>query len=159
VFGGPDAEEGRVPRRTLQWISTSALGRRERADSAWQAIRWWEARRVPFNAIVGFAGVFTGLAMVTLLFVFVALFKIPWDIPDPPIFVVFGIALYGIMANVCYTLGWVAELCVRAVRPTKSDRFASLAFRAGILGSVALTLSPLLPWLILLANAARQAGR
>ena len=146
-------------RRIVRWISTSRLGRREPAASAWRAIVWWEVRRIPFNLIVGATGVLTGFAMTALLFTFVALFRIPWDLPDPPIFVVFGVLLYGIMANLCYTLGWMTELGVRLLRPTQSDAFASLAFALGVAFSVVVTLLPLVPWLAILFFAAAQGPR
>ncbi len=144
----------------VRWVGSTRLGRREPpAESAWRAILWWEARRISFNAIVGATGLVTGLAMAALLLGFAAGFRIPWDYPDPPILVVFMALAYGLMANVCYTLGWIAELGVRIVRPDRSDRFASSAFASGVVFSVALTLSPLIPWLVILVVAARQAPK
>jgi hypothetical protein len=149
-----------VLRQALSAIGSSGLGRRDMAvRSAWDAIMWWERRRIPFNAIVGAAGVLTGVSMTMLLLLFALVFHIPWDIPDPPIFVGFGVLLYGFAANVCYTLGWVTELLVRAVSPTRADRYALRAFTSGIALSVGLTLLPILPWTVILTMSATQHSR
>ena len=130
--------------RALRGIRESRLGRRAApASSAWRAIIWWESRRPAFNIIVGATGVFTGLSMAALGFGAAALFGVPFDLPDPPIVVVVGVVLYGLMANVCYTLGWVAELAVRRAWPEDVERFASVSFALGVAASVLLTLLPI----------------
>ncbi|MFZ0818839.1 MAG: hypothetical protein WAM91_02135 [Candidatus Acidiferrales bacterium] len=53
-----------------------------------------------------------------------------------------GILLYGIGANICYTGGWIAELVVRRIWRTESDRFATLTFSLALVFSVLLTLTP-----------------
>ena len=65
-----------------------------------------------------------------------------FDLPDPPLFAVFGVILYGIAANVCFTGGWLTELAVRKVWPDEADRFATFSFSLGLIFSVLLTLSP-----------------
>ncbi|MEO7193080.1 MAG: hypothetical protein ABI051_18695 [Vicinamibacterales bacterium] len=62
--------------------------------------------------------------------------------PYPPLFAIFGIVLYAVMANVCYTGGWLAELVVRAAWPQQANRFATLTFSIGVVFSVLLTSAP-----------------
>jgi hypothetical protein len=70
------------------------------------------------------------------------LFDGDFGLPDPPLFALLGILIYGIIANVFYTCGWLAELVVRRVSPQEADRFATLSFSLGLVFSVLLTLSP-----------------
>jgi hypothetical protein len=86
----------------------------------WKRIGWWESRRVPYNLIVGNE----------------------FGLPDPPIFGVFLVLLYGIGANLCYTFGWIGELSIARLWPREADRFASRSFSLGLPLSVLLTLTP-----------------
>jgi len=53
-----------------------------------------------------------------------------------------AIFIYGIMANICYTGGWVAELVGRKFWPREADKVATLSFTIGLAFSVLLTLTP-----------------
>lgn len=102
------------------------------------SLRWWESRRLVFNAAVGAAGMVT--ASVVTLFAL---------LPPHPATLSFtgmaGIALvYAIAANVCYTLGWPIELLVRRVLGRKEPELGPLLFRQGVFFSVGLTLLPTL---------------
>jgi hypothetical protein len=123
-------------------LRASSLCRRDiPATSAREAIGWWETRRIPFNLIVGIAGI---LSIVFVCFVGLGsyfLFDGDFAIP-PPLFAAFGVLLYGIAANVFFTGGWLAELIVRKIWPVEADRFATLSFSLGLIFSVALTLTP-----------------
>jgi hypothetical protein len=66
----------------------------------------------------------------------------PVGIPDPPAFAVIVVLLYGIMANVCYTGGWVAELLVKATWREDVGRFGEISFILGLAFSVLLTCLP-----------------
>lgn len=70
------------------------------------------------------------------------LFHSDFGLPDPPLFGLLGILLYGVLANLCFTGGWVAELIVRRVSPQEADRLATLSFTLGLVFSVLLTLAP-----------------
>jgi hypothetical protein len=91
-----------------------------------QVIGWWEMRRIPYNLIVGATGLATSFVMLTMAIICDRLIGVPIGMPDPPIVAVLGVIVYAIMANVCYTGGWVVEI----------------AFGLGLMGSVALTLLP-----------------
>ena len=107
--------------------------------TSWDRIGWWEARRVPYNLIVGCAG------MITCTFAVVA--AVAADILftkdfGPPIFGILTVVLYAVAANVCYTGGWIGELVVWELWPREADKFASRSFVAGFIFSILLTLMP-----------------
>jgi hypothetical protein len=101
-------------------------------------VRWWESRRLTFNKAVGSAGLVT-LAGMSFLFALP-----PYSSPMPLTFMLFGVAVYGIAANVCYTLGWMIELLARAAWGRSAPDMGPLVFRQGVIFSVGLTLMPLL---------------
>jgi hypothetical protein len=101
-------------------------------------VRWWESRRLAFNKAVGAAGVVT-LAGVSL---FAALPPRASPLPLPVMLV--GAVVYGVLANGCYTLGWMAELLARRVWGRSAPDLGPLLFRQGLIFSVGLTLLPIL---------------
>lgn len=128
----------------LQNLRDSPLGKREpgSVQSAGDVLRWWEIRRIAFNLIVGATGIGTCILCLLIALVAEAMLDVPIGIPDPPIIAVLGIITYGIMANVCYTGGWIAELVIRRLWPRESDSFASLSHTLGVAFAVILTLFP-----------------
>jgi hypothetical protein len=50
--------------------------------------------------------------------------------------------LYGVLANVCYTGGWITELIIAKVWSVDTSRFGPIAFTLGTVFSVLLTLAP-----------------
>jgi hypothetical protein len=104
-------------------------------------IGWWESRRIPFNLIVGSAGLLTCICCGVVLVVASILAPNDSDMGSPLVGLI-GILLYGIIANVCYTGGWVAELGIRKLWPHEGDRFGTTSFFLGLLFSVLLTLTP-----------------
>ena len=99
---------------------------------------------MPFNLIVGSAGIITCLVIGVVAAGAEIFFHSEFGMPDPPGFAVIGIILYAIMANVCYTGGWITELFFRRFSPREADRFASTSFFLGVIFSVLLTLAPAL---------------
>lgn len=110
--------------------------------SSEEVIGWWESRRISFNLIVGTAGLLTCIVVGVVGVGSSILFGSDFGVPDPPLFAVFGIVIYGIMANICYTGGSIAELAVRRIWPHEADRFATSSFSAGLAFSILLTLAP-----------------
>ena len=106
------------------------------------AIGWWETRRIPYNLIVGSAGILTCIAIAIVGMGSYIFFNSDFGLPDPPLFAIFGVILYGILANVCFTGGWVAELIVQRIWPEEANRFATTSFSLGLILSVLLTLTP-----------------
>lgn len=111
-------------------------------STAWQAIGWWEARRVAFNLVIGGAGILSGLVVGVVGIGSYFLFDSDFGVPDPPLFAVLAVVIYAIFANICYTGGWIVELVIRQAWPEQADRFATLTLALGIIFAIALTLSP-----------------
>jgi hypothetical protein len=53
-----------------------------------------------------------------------------------------GVALYALLANACYCLGWVTELLWSGGDTSRTAPLRARVFRAGILFSVGVTLLP-----------------
>ena len=124
-------------------LRSSTLYRRDApVTSARDVVGWWESRRIPFNLIVGIAGILSCIIVVIVGLGSEVLFGGEFGLPDPPAFALIGILIYGIMANVFFTGGWVAELVVRRIWPREADPFASRSFSLGLVFSVLLTLTP-----------------
>jgi hypothetical protein len=102
-------------------------------------VHWWESRRLLYNGVVGTTGLFT-LAAVLLLVP-------PGSGMEPQGLVLFTLA-YGVMANVCYSAGWVLELLARWAWGSGAPRVGPFLFREGLIFSVGLTLLPVLPALV-----------
>lgn len=96
-------------------------------------IRWWEGKRLLYNQVVGSAGLVT-LAGLSIL--------IPE--PMPPLFVLGAAVAYGVMANICFSIGWGLEILARWVWGRSAPRMGPLLFREGLIFSVGLTLFPLM---------------
>jgi len=100
-----------------------------RPDGAVETFCWWEARRVQYNLVVGATGLFT-MAVVQLCgfgsaggFIFAAL-------------------SYGMMANICYSSGWLSDLLARHYWKEKAEHFGPILYCQGVAFSVLLTLVP-----------------
>ncbi len=63
------------------------------------AIGWWETRRIPYNLIVGSAGILTCIAIAIVGMGSYIFFNSDFGLPDPPLFAIFGVILYGILAS------------------------------------------------------------
>lgn len=116
--------------------------RDESPHSAWEVIGWWESRRVAYNLLVGFVGVASCLVAAVVASVSYFLFDSDFGVPGSPLFALIAMAFYAVMANVCYTGGWLGELLVRAAWPKQANRFATLTMSWGVLVSVLLTAAP-----------------
>jgi hypothetical protein len=97
---------------------------------------WWESRRIRFNAAVAAAGVVTTgvFALLTHLHGMLHGMPIPWPL----------ILVYGVMANLCYSSGWVVEcLLQRWFGWDNTYDLGPALFRNGLAFSVGLTLFPM----------------
>jgi hypothetical protein len=101
----------------------------------WDAVAWWEIRRIPFNPLILAVGLVSGL-----IFVLVGerVFEPRRDLGSPLIAVV----LYALAANLCYTLGWVSELLWAWGDTAQTERMRPKVFRLGLVFSAILTLLP-----------------
>jgi hypothetical protein len=117
--------------------------------SAWAVVRWWETRRPAYNVAVGAAGLVT-LATLALLHAL------------PPLVVVAQIVLvYGVIANLCYSLGPVFDILARRLGGPDYAPVGPTLFRYGFVFSIGLTLFPIaiagLWWVVHLALWLRGA--
>jgi hypothetical protein len=67
---------------------------------------------------------------------------VPIGIPGSPFFALVVVFAYGVMANICYTGGWITELVVEKVWQDEGRYFGPISFTLGIIFSIALTLLP-----------------
>ena len=131
-----------IPNVINRLVSLPIFNRTESQQSSWNVIAWWESRRVFYNLIVGSTGVFTTVVCFVSALIGEHYIGIPIGLPDPPLLVILGIATYAIMANVCYTGGWIAELIARQFLGPQAAHFGKIAFFLGLCFSVLLTLVP-----------------
>jgi hypothetical protein len=69
-------------------------------------IRWWEIHRIRYNVLVGLTGLVT-LSLV--IFVGPLAVKPGVDFEEPMGLIALPIA-FGVMANLCYTAGWIVDI-------------------------------------------------
>lgn len=110
----------------LSWPANEELGTRT------EVIAWWETRRFRFNFYVGAVGAAT---WVLVLVAGSAAVKPGVDFEEP-IAMIFGPFIYGFLANLCYTFGWIVD--VISFRRTPRIRL----YKAGVMFSVILTALP-----------------
>ena len=117
----------------------------ERSTTA--IFRWWEARRLTYNAVMGATGLLS-LAMVTLV-----AHMPPGTAELPPVAL---IVLYAILANVFFWLGPVTEWALEMIWPGKLLPTGPTLFRMGLTFSVGLNFLPTLlmawDWVIRVLN-------
>ena len=97
----------------------------------WSVIRWWESRRLFYNLWVGGAGLLT-------LGVAAAISFLP---PFP--FWLRGVFVYGVMANLCYSLGAPVDLFLRRFMGRHAAVAGPVLFRYGFVFAMGLTLLPI----------------
>lgn len=127
----------------INWsfLRRAALFQREaELTDTWQIIGWWETRRVPYNLLVGIAGLVSIAACFLALGVGGAFLKEPLQRPDPPLFGL--VFVYAVIANVFYLGGWLAELAWLRLWRIRQPRLAVLSFSLGLLFSILMTLLP-----------------
>jgi len=111
----------------------------------WDAIVWWEIRRVPFNLVLLVVGVLSGLAAASIAG---RIFGPDQNMGNP----LFATVFYAVAANFCYTLGWITELLWAWGDTTKTEATRSKVFLAGLVFSIAVTVSPVIVFLVIWAK-------
>jgi len=102
--------------------------------SRWEIVRWWEARRITYNLLVGIAWT---VSLILTVFVGSMAVKPGDDFEEPMGWIFFSIA-FAITANVCYTSGWIVDLVRYRGEPNRK------LFRVGLIFSVVLAFLPAL---------------
>jgi hypothetical protein len=101
----------------------------------WDALAWWEIRRIPYNLVLIAKGLLSGF-----IFAFAGshVFRSDTDFGSPFL----GFVFYGIAANFCYTLGWITELVWTWGDTAQTEKMRPRVFRVGLIFSAGLTLLP-----------------
>jgi hypothetical protein len=125
-------------------------------DDDLDVIAWWERRRLFYNLVVGCTGLVTCFLMISCGVIAEPLVGEAIGIPNPPILVPLSAVAYGVLANICYTGGWIAELLTRRLRPwAYTPSLGVRLFRLGVKFSIGVTLFPaVLCWAMLLFSFA-----
>ena len=97
--------------------------------------RWWESRRLTYNAVVGATGLVTIAAMKLIAL-------LPPLSTNLPVFWP-GVAAYGLFANLFYSLGFATEAAMQRAWHDETPRVGPPLFRQGLIFSVGLTLFPI----------------
>ena len=99
-----------------------------------QVIGWGERRRLMYNVSVAAAGVLTLSVAVAL-----GVLPVPGTMPTE----LMSVIVYGLLANVCYSMGPVADLVLRRILGIRAPDIGPVLFRYGFVFSVGLTLLPI----------------
>jgi hypothetical protein len=118
------------------------LGRPTELKSAREIIGWWEIQRITYNLVLGIVGLVSALVVICISIASYEIYKSDFGMPDPPLFALIGVIIYGFLANVFYTGGWVLELLVHVIWPNQSNNFGNRAYFYGFIFSIILTISP-----------------
>jgi hypothetical protein len=105
--------------------------------TTWEVIRWWEIRRLLYNATLIAIGIASIFAME-----FFAQRVFPFGKDAPELETGLTVVAYGVAANLCYTLGWVVELAGRKANELRARDHARMHFRIGLWLSCLLTTAP-----------------
>jgi hypothetical protein len=111
---------------------------KEAVLSSWQVVFWWEWRRLLYNLLLAIIGIASIIGFEILMSKAIPL----GEDAEEPMGMFLGVAAYGIMANLCYTLGWIIELATRNVNPLLARKRGQKMFRAGLVFSCILTTAP-----------------
>ena len=95
-------------------------------------MKWWEARRLRFNLSIGLVGV---ISLLLVIFVGSLAVKSGEDFEEPFMMII-GPIIYGIVANLCYSLGWIADTVFYRGHPR------TFLYKAGSIFSLILTALP-----------------
>ncbi|HVN93338.1 MAG TPA: hypothetical protein VMT38_06570 [Terracidiphilus sp.] len=106
--------------------------------SSLQIVCWWEWRRLLYNFLLLVIGIASMIGFEFLMGNVIP----PGEDAEEPINLFLGVTAYGIMANVCYTMGWIVELATRNASPTLARKRGEKMFRAGLIFSCILTTAP-----------------
>ena len=111
---------------------SSDAGHVQPAYSRKDLIRWWEARRLRYNLMVGAVGAVTWLLVLCVGSLAVK----PGVDFEEPFMMIIGPPIYGLFANLCYSFGWVVDTCFNRGRPR------IYLYKTGLIFSLVLTALP-----------------
>jgi len=100
-------------------------------------LKWWESRRPAFNLIVGGTGLVTLFAAQLLLWLPPG--SSPFHLREVPMLVL----VYALLANVCYSGGWLTELVLERFMGDDAPPAGPSLLRVGVTVSIGITLFPI----------------
>jgi hypothetical protein len=103
----------------LKIINDMFLNVKTEDRNFFQIILWWELRRILYNAIT----LVCGLVSLTLIFYFAEVELEPGEDLIEPL----GLIFFGLLCNLCYSLGWITELFT-----PKSTTYGPKMFKIGL---------------------------
>jgi hypothetical protein len=111
-----------------------------------QMIAWWETRRLQYNVYVGAVGIVTWLLVMVAGSAAVK----PGVDFEEPLAMLFGPIVYAVLANICYTFGWVVDVVFYR------GKARTWLYKSGVVFSVVLTALPglwaVVAWLMTLCT-------
>ena len=110
-------------------------------NPAWRIVLWWEVRRIPYNLIVGCAGVISGIIAITAAGMSESKGGEPVGMPDG-LFLLVAPILFGLAANLCYTGGWIVEIVLGQLLQRDLRKFANRTYVFGVVFSVMVAFLP-----------------
>ena len=122
--------------RFKAWIFSVPEGERSVAD----IILWWERRRIPYNLLVGTAGI-CSLMLLSFIVSKTNALKPSEDVIEP-----MALLAAPVIMNLCYTAGWVAEKALRKTWPESGGRLGPKLLKAGVIFSLVVVALPTAYW-------------
>ncbi|MEO6845944.1 MAG: hypothetical protein ABI443_01410 [Chthoniobacterales bacterium] len=104
----------------------------------WDAIVWWELRRILFNLIILVVGC---LSIGILIFIGSHYAQPGQDVLEPMAMLV-GAVMYAIAANLFYSMGWISEVLWSNGDTSRTESIRQKVFVIGVIFSIGLTLLP-----------------
>jgi len=118
------------------WTKTLFLPA-ENPSSFVKVLAWWELRRIAFNILVGAVGI---VSFVVNLWLWTTYIQQPGE--DDGFGPAVPAILFGILANIFYTSGWIVEGLILAVRRRGSNEIGPRLFKLGLVFSLILASLP-----------------
>ena len=120
-------------------------------SSTWSIIAWWEKRRIPYNFFVGSVGL---ASFILNLWLWTSYVQKPGE--DDGFGPAVPAIVFGLLANVFYTSGWIVEVLALWLRKRGSITLGPRLFKLGLIFSLVLASLPGLLMLgIVLTNKVR----
>ncbi len=105
----------------------------------WDTIVWWEIRRIPYNVML----LVLGIGTIAIVEIVGGQYANPGEDVEEPLGIIFGAIVFGVAANVCYTLGWIADIFLLSGYPVQArEKYRAKLFWVGIIISACVSLVP-----------------